>query len=97
MDEHRMLSRNCEPVLSMFSRILKRASASRSSGQWSDEDYDVFANGKLVGRIDEDGSASRPPELRWFWSITEVVRVPGVVTHGHAPTLDAAKAKFRDN
>jgi hypothetical protein len=22
---------------------------------------------------------------------------PGVVTHGHAPTLDEAKAKFRDN
>jgi hypothetical protein len=86
-----MLSRNCEPVLSMFSLILKRASASRSSGQWSDEDYDVFANGKLVGRIDEDGSASTPPELRWFWSITEIVRVPGVATHGHAPTLDEAR------
>jgi hypothetical protein len=30
---------------------LKRASASRSSGQWSDDDYDVLANGKVVGRI----------------------------------------------
>ena len=26
--------------------VLKRASASRPSGQWSDEDYDVFADGK---------------------------------------------------
>jgi hypothetical protein len=25
--------------------ILKRASASRSSGQWSDDDYDVLKNG----------------------------------------------------
>jgi|EndMetStandDraft_3_1072993.scaffolds.fasta_scaffold492568_3 hypothetical protein len=31
--------------------ILKRASASRSSGQWSDDDYDVLENGIVVGRI----------------------------------------------
>jgi hypothetical protein len=28
--------------------ILKRASASRSSGQWSDDDYDVPENGVVV-------------------------------------------------
>ena len=31
--------------------ILKHASASRSSGQWNDDDFDVFANGIVVGRI----------------------------------------------
>ena len=31
--------------------FLKRASASRSSGQWSDDDYDVLENGVVVGRI----------------------------------------------
>jgi hypothetical protein len=31
--------------------IPKRASASRSSGQWSDDDFDVLANGVVVGRI----------------------------------------------
>jgi hypothetical protein len=35
--------------------------------------------------------------LRWFWSILDVVTVPGVTPHGHAPTLDEAKAKFRDD
>ena len=30
---------------------LKRASASRSSGQWRDNDYDVLENGFVVGRI----------------------------------------------
>jgi bifunctional non-homologous end joining protein LigD len=30
--------------------ILKRASASRSSGQWSDDDYDVLENGQ-VGEV----------------------------------------------
>jgi hypothetical protein len=34
------------------SLILKRASASRSSGEWNDDDdYDVLANGAVVGRI----------------------------------------------
>ena len=31
--------------------ILKRASASRPSGEWNDDDFDVVANGKVVGRI----------------------------------------------
>jgi hypothetical protein len=31
--------------------ILKRASASRPSGDWNDDDYDVVANGAVVGRI----------------------------------------------
>jgi len=30
--------------------ILKRASASRLSGEWKDDDYDVLANGEVVGR-----------------------------------------------
>jgi hypothetical protein len=40
--------------------ILKRASASRPSGQWSDEDYDVLADGKVIGRILEEGSRFGP-------------------------------------
>ena len=35
----------------MTSLSLKRASASRPDGQWPDEDYDVIADGKVVGRI----------------------------------------------
>ena len=31
--------------------ILKRASASRSSGKWNDDDFDVLANGVVVGRM----------------------------------------------
>ena len=30
---------------------LKRASASRLSGEWSDDDYDVLVDGVVVGRI----------------------------------------------
>jgi hypothetical protein len=31
--------------------ILKRAMASRPSGEWDDDDYDVLADGAVVGRI----------------------------------------------
>jgi len=31
--------------------ILKRASASRPSGEWNEDDYDVVADGAVVGRI----------------------------------------------
>jgi hypothetical protein len=31
--------------------ILKRASASRPSGEWNDDDYDVLANGEVIGQI----------------------------------------------
>src|SRR5262249_41781147 len=50
---------------------------------WKDEDYDILADIKVVGRIYES-SVGTPPELRWFWSITDIIRVPGVVTRGHA-------------
>ena len=32
-------------------QTLKRANASRSSGEWKDDDYDVLADGVTVGRI----------------------------------------------
>ena len=47
--------------------ILKRASALRSSGQWRDDDYDVFENGIVVGRIfflDAVGPSGRS----WMWA-----------------------------
>jgi hypothetical protein len=35
----------------MTQMIFKRASASRPSGEWNDDDYDVLADGVVVGRI----------------------------------------------
>jgi hypothetical protein len=35
----------------MTGLILKRASTSRSSGEWNDDDFDVLADGTVVGRI----------------------------------------------
>lgn len=33
------------------SLILKRAAVSRPSGEWNEDDYDVLADGVVVGRI----------------------------------------------
>jgi hypothetical protein len=73
--------------------ILKRAKLSRSSGQWQDEDYDVLADGKVVGRILQENT-SGPPELRWVWSVLVTPATPGV-TNGTAATREQAMAKFR--
>jgi len=75
--------------------ILKRASASRPSGQWSHEGYDVLADGKVVGRILEEGSRFDPPDLLWTWSITSIWPARKGVTNGTAATREEAMAKFR--
>jgi hypothetical protein len=50
----------------MTGLILKRASASRSSGQWSEDDYDVLEDGVVVGRIFKSPGA--PADRPWMWA-----------------------------
>jgi hypothetical protein len=45
--------------------ILKRASASRPSGEWNDDDYDVLADGAVVGRTFHANAA--PVGASWMW------------------------------
>jgi hypothetical protein len=47
--------------------ILKRASASRRSGHWSDDDFDVLCNGAVVGRIFNANAA--PVGSPWMWTL----------------------------
>jgi hypothetical protein len=51
----------------MSSLILKRASASRPSGEWSDDDFDVLADGAVVGRIFKVHAA--PVGAPWMWTL----------------------------
>lgn len=44
--------------------ILKRASASRPSGEWNDDDFDVLADGIVVGRIFKANAAPTPQTCR---------------------------------
>jgi hypothetical protein len=47
--------------------ILRRASASRSPGEWNDDDFDVLANGEVVGRIFKANAA--PVGSPWVWTL----------------------------
>ena len=69
----------------MSSLILKRASTSRPSGEWSDDDYDVLTNSVVVGRT------AAPVGAPWLWTMLFDYRWP---THGYAATREAAMAAF---
>jgi hypothetical protein len=49
------------------SLLLKRAALSRPSGQWNDDDFDVLADGKVVGRIYRAHAA--PVGSPWMWTL----------------------------
>ena len=49
------------------SLLLKRAASSRLSGEWSEDDYDVLADGIVVGRIMK--SAAAPVGQPWLWTL----------------------------
>jgi hypothetical protein len=70
--------------------ILKRASLSRASGQWNDDDFDVGANGVLVGRIFKANAA--PVGASWMWTLAFGHHEDR--THGYEATREAAMAAF---
>jgi hypothetical protein len=47
--------------------ILKRASASRPSGEWDADYFDVAADGAVVGRIFKANAA--PVGSPWMWTL----------------------------
>jgi hypothetical protein len=75
--------------------VLKRASTSRSSGQWNDDDFDVLANGTVVGRILKVHAA--PLGSPWMWALAFGQHEDRTPTHGYAATREAAKAAFAKN
>jgi hypothetical protein len=60
--------------------ILKRASASRPSGQWNEEDYDVLANGVVAGRIFKANAA--PVGSPWMWTLMFLHHTGCTPAHG---------------
>jgi len=72
------------------SLILKRASASRPSGQWKDDDFDVLAEGVVVGRILKVHTA--PVGSPWMWTLIFDYHEDHTPTHGYAATREAANA-----
>jgi hypothetical protein len=71
---------------------LKRASTSRPSGQWNDEDFDVVCDGVVVGRIMK--AAAAPVGEPWLWTLAFSQHEDRWPTHGYEPTREAAMAAF---
>jgi hypothetical protein len=74
----------------MSSLILKRASASRPSGEWDDDDYDVLADSAVVGRIMKVHAA--PEGSSWMWTLAFGHHEDRTLTHAYEATREAANA-----
>jgi hypothetical protein len=74
--------------------ILKRAAASRPSGQWSDDDYDVLADGVVIGRIMNAAATHRRLRRRWQWRhpLARRQRQCGHLVHERQPASGHAAA-----
>jgi hypothetical protein len=70
---------------------LKPAATSRSSGTWSDDDYDVLAEGEVVGRIMKADAALG---MAWMWTLAFGYHEDRTPTHGYAETREAAMTAF---
>jgi hypothetical protein len=68
--------------------ILKRASACRASGEWSESDYDVLADGVVVGRIFKANAS--PVGASWMWTLALGHHEDRTPTHGYEPTRKMA-------
>ena len=72
----------------MTQLVLKRASASRPSGEWGEDDYDVLADGAVVGRIMR--AAAAPEGTPWLWTLAFGHHEGRTPTHGYEATRDRA-------
>jgi hypothetical protein len=72
--------------------ILRRASASRSSGVWNQDDFDVLADGAVVGRI--FNAAASPVGTPWMWTLAFGHHEDRTPTHGYEATREVEMAAF---
>jgi hypothetical protein len=76
----------------MTQLVLKHAKTSRPSGEWNDEDYDVLAEGLVVGRIFKANAA--PAKTPGMWTLAFGHHEDRTPTHGYTATREAAMAVF---
>jgi hypothetical protein len=77
----------------MTTFTLVRASKSRPSGEWSDDDYDVRYDNRVIGRIflHPQVPVGRP----WFWSITAGEARSSIFNKGYSASREQAMADFK--
>jgi hypothetical protein len=69
-----------------------KGASSRPSGEWDDDDYDMLADGVVVGRIME--AAAAPVGLPWMWTLIFDYHEDRSPTYGYEATREAAMAAF---
>jgi hypothetical protein len=72
--------------------LLKRASASGPSGQWNDDDFDVLAEGAVVGRIFNSNAA--PVGSPWMWTLAFGHHEDRSPAHGYEAPRETAMVAF---
>jgi len=82
----------CEGDRRARSLTVKRTSASRPSGEWNDDDFDMLAHGAVVGRIMKVHAA--PIGSPWMRTLAFGQHEDRTPTHGYEPTREAAMAAF---
>jgi hypothetical protein len=65
---------------------------SRPSGEWNEDDFDVLADGVVVGRIFK--AMLRQSGLSWTWMLDFWHHEDRSPTHGYAATREDAMAAF---
>ena len=76
--------------------VIRRASISRSSGKWSEDDFDIVSGELVIGRLMKIVHARN--EAVWRWHLNAISGPSTEVrTSGHEPDLDAAKAAIAAN
>jgi hypothetical protein len=72
--------------------VLKRASASRLSGEWSEDDYDVLCESEVVGRIMK--AAAAQVGQPWLWTLAYGHHEDRTPIYGYEATREDAMAAF---
>jgi hypothetical protein len=67
-----------------------RASASRSSGTWQHDDFDVVADGAVVGRIFLSNAS--PVGTPWMWTLAFGHHEDRTLTHGYTKSSEARES-----
>jgi hypothetical protein len=70
-----------------------RDTATGRPGEWNEDDYDVLADGVVVGRIMKGAAA--PVGMPWFWTLAFGHHEDRTPTHGYEATREAAMIAFR--
>jgi hypothetical protein len=60
--------------------------------KWNEEDYDVLANGEVVGRVFKVNAA--PVGSPWMWTLAFGYHRDRTPNHGYTATREAAMAAF---